>query len=56
MEKFFLIFVFLDAIIVSLKIANYPNNTKDTWKIVLQSWQVKSCVSFDDVTFVLGLC
>ena len=41
MEKFFLVFVFLDAIVVSLKTANYPDSTKDTWKIVLQTWQVK---------------
>ena len=40
MEKFFLFLVFIDAIVTSLKMAEYSPAIKNEWKLALQIWQV----------------
>lgn len=40
MERVFLSLVLVDAVVTSLKRADFPDNSKHMWKLVLQIWQV----------------
>ena len=40
MERVFLILVLVDAVVTSLKRADFPDDSKHMWKLVLQIWQV----------------
>lgn len=46
MEKFFLFLVFADAIVTSLKRAEYSETNKEQWKLALQIWQVTVSLAF----------